>query len=46
MTETETEHELGGGAERRGDTEWEAGSEPVSTEPDEGLELADPEILT
>ena len=37
-----------GGAEREGDTEWEAGSRPraVSTEPDVGLELTDREIVT
>ena len=44
----ETEHELWGGAEREGDTEWEAGSrlQAVSTEPDTGLELTDREIMT
>ena len=38
----------GGGAEREGDTESEAGSRlrPISPEPDVGLELTDPEILT
>ena len=38
----------GGGAEREGDTESEAGSSPraVSTEPDSGLELTDREIMT
>ena len=38
----------GGGAEREGDTESEAGSRlpTVSTEPDAGLELMDPEIMT
>ena len=38
----------GGGAEREGDTESEAGSRPctVSTEPDIGLELTDREIVT
>ena len=37
-----------GGAEREGDTEWEAGSRlrAVSTEPDAGLELTDREIMT
>ena len=37
----------GGGAERGGDTESEAGSRPraVGTEPDAGLELADREIM-
>ena len=38
----------GGGAEREGDTEPEAGSRlrAVSTEPDAGLELTDREIVT
>ena len=38
----------GGGAEREGDTESEAGSglRAVSTEPDAGLELANREIMT
>ena len=38
----------GGGAEREGDTESEAGSRPraISPEPDAGLELADCEIVT
>ena len=38
----------GGGAEREGDTESEAGSglRAVSTEPDTGLELTDLEIMT
>ena len=42
----------GGGAEREGDTESEAGSWPssspeaVSTEPDAGLEPTDLEIMT
>ena len=37
-----------GGAEREGDGESEAGSRlsAVSTEPDEGLELTDHEIMT
>ena len=37
-----------GGAEREGDTESKAGSrlQPVSTEPDVGLELTDREIMT
>ena len=37
-----------GGAEREGDTESETGSRlrAVSTEPDEGLELTDREIMT
>ena len=38
----------GGGAEREGDTEWEAGSRlrAISPEPDTGLELTDREIVT
>ena len=38
----------GGGAEREGDTESEAGSRlwAISPEPDAGLELADREIVT
>ena len=38
----------GGGAEREGDTESEAGSRlpAVSTEPDTGLELSSCEIMT
>ena len=38
----------GGGAEREGDTETEAGSRlrAISTEPDTGLELTDREIMT
>ena len=38
----------GGGAEREGDTESEAGSRPraVSTEPDVGFELTSREIMT
>ena len=38
----------GGGSEREGDTESEAGSKlwAVSTEPDTGLELTDYEIMT
>ena len=38
----------GGGSEREGDTESEAGSRPpaVSTEPYAGLELTDCEIMT
>ena len=37
-----------GGAERDGDTESKAGSRlpAVSTEPDAGLELMNPEIMT
>ena len=36
-----------GGAEREGDTEWEAGSRlwAVSTEPNAGLELTNYEIM-
>ena len=39
---------MGGGSEREGDTESEAGSRlrAVSTEPDAGLELTDREIMT
>ena len=38
----------GGGAEKEGDTETEAGSRlpAISTEPDTGLELTDREITT
>ena len=38
----------GEGAEREGDTEWEAGSRlwAVSTEPDAGLELKNYKIMT
>ena len=38
----------GGGAEREGDTESEAGSRlwAVNTEPDKGLELTNQEIMT
>ena len=38
----------GGGAEREGDTESKAGSRlrAVGTEPDAGLELTGPEIMT
>ena len=38
----------GGGAEREGDTESEAGSRvrAVSAEPDAGLELTDCEVMT
>ena len=50
MTERERERasERGGGAEREGDTEWEAGSRlgAVSTEPDTGLEPTNCEIMT
>ena len=39
---------MGGGSEREGDTELEAGSRlpAVSTEPDAGLELVNHEIMT
>ena len=38
----------GGGSEREGDTESDAGSrlQAVSTKPDAGLELTDREIMT
>ena len=44
----ETQSVNGGGAEREGDTESEAGSRlrTVSTEPDAGLELTNREIMT
>ena len=44
----ERESTSGGGTEREGDTESEAGSRlrAVSTEPDVGLELTDREIVT
>ena len=43
MREGERQSMSGGGAEREGDTEPEAGSrvQAVSTEPDAGLELTD-----
>ena len=46
--ERERQSTTGGGAERRRDTESEAGSRlpAASTEPDLGLELTDREILT
>ena len=46
--ERERESTKRGGAEREGDTESEAGSRlwAVSTEPDEGLELTNREIMT
>ena len=46
--ERERQSMSGGGAEREGDTKWEAGSRlwAVSTEPDVGLELRDHEIMT
>ena len=45
--ERETHSVSGGGAERGGDTESEAGSRlgAVSTEPDAGLELTNREIV-
>ena len=48
MRQRETEHERGGGAEREGDTESEAGSRlwAISPEPHAGLELTDQEIVT
>ena len=46
--ESERQSASGGGAEREGDTESEAGSRlwAVSTEPDAGLKLTDSEIMT
>ena len=46
--EKERQSTSGGGAERKGDRESEAGSRlwAVSTEPDAGLELMDREIMT
>ena len=46
--EGERQSMSGGGAEREGDTESEAGSRilAVSTEPDAGLELVNREIMT
>ena len=46
--ERERQSVSGGGAEREGDTESEAGSRSwaVSTEPEAGLELTDREIMT
>ena len=46
--ETDRQSTSGGGAEREGDTESEAGSRlpPVSTEPDVRLELTNREIMT
>ena len=43
----ERQNVSGGGAEREGDTEFEAGSRlwAVNTEPDAGLELTDHEIM-
>ena len=46
--ETERQSMSGGEAERKGDTEFEAGSrlQAISTEPDAGLELTSCEIMT
>ena len=46
--ERDTQSVSGGRAEREGDTESETGSRlrAVSTEPDAGLELINPEIIT
>ena len=46
--ETERQSATGGGAEREGDTESEAGSRlgAISTEPDAGLEPTNREIVT
>ena len=48
LGQRETEHELGRGREREGDTESETGSRlrAISPEPDAGLELTDREIVT
>ena len=48
LKERERQSMIGGGAEREGDTESEAGSRlrAVSTEPDMGLELTNCEIMT
>ena len=48
ISERERESTSGGGTEREGATESEAGSRPraVSTEPHAGLELTDREIMT
>ena len=48
MREKERQSASRGGAEREGDTESEADSRlrAVSTEPDEGLELGNCEIMT
>ena len=48
MRDRERQSMNGGGAEREGDTESEAGSRfrTVSTEPNTGLELTNYEILT
>ena len=48
MKGRERQSVTGGGAEREGDTETEAGSrlQAISTEPDVGLELTDHKIMT
>ena len=48
MFDRERQSMSGGGSEREGDTESEAGPRlrAVSTEPDAGLELTDREIVT
>ena len=48
MRDRERQCTSGGGAEREGDTESEAGSrlQAVSTEPDAGLEPTNREIMT
>ena len=47
-TDRQTQSASGGGAERKGDTELEAGSRfwAGSTEPDMGLKLTNREIMT
>ena len=47
-TDGERQSASGGGEDREGDTESEAGSRlrAVSTEPDAGLQLTDREIVT
>ena len=48
LRDTERQGMGGGGTEREGDTEFEAGSRPraISTEPDVGLKLMSYEIMT
>ena len=48
LRDRERQSASGGGAEKEGDREFEAGSglRAVSTEPDAGLELMDCEIVT
>ena len=48
FTDRERQSMNGGGGEREGDTESEGGSrlQAVSTEPDEGLEPTNQEIMT